>query len=90
MVKSAQTHGFPHVITPAVIMILQRVRVKAGSAGAMEMNGRVNREVDWGAEAPRVARAAIFSPPHFSALRAERRVICLAVKLVIAPPSIIG
>lgn len=79
----------PHVITPAVIMILRRVRVKAGSAEAMEMNGHVNREVDWGAEAPRVAWSAIFSL-YFSALRAERGVICLAVKLVIAPPSIIG
>lgn len=58
------------MITPAVIMILQRVRVKAGSAGAMEMNGHVNREVDWGAEASRVARSAIFSL-HSSALRAE-------------------
>lgn len=70
-------------------MILQRVRVKAGSAEAMEMNGRVNREVDWGAEVPCVAWSAIFSL-HFSVLRAEHRVICLAVKLVIAPPSIIG
>ena len=49
-------------------MILQRVRVKAGSAEAMEMNGRVNREVDWGASTPRVARSAIFSL-HFSAPR---------------------
>lgn len=66
-------------------MILARVRVKARSAGAMEMNGLVNREVDWGAEAPCVAWSAIFSL-HSSALR----VICLTVKLVIAPPSIIG
>ncbi len=63
--------------------------MKAGSTEAMEMNGHVNREVDWGAQAPRVAWSAIFSL-HFSALRAECRVICLAVKLVIAPPSIIG
>lgn len=63
--------------------------MKAGSAEAMEMNGHVNREVDWGAEAPRVARSATFSL-HFSALRPEHQVICLAVKLVIAPPSIIG
>lgn len=55
----------------------------------MEMNGRVNREVDWGAEAPCEAWSAIFSL-YFSALRAERKVICLVVKLVIAPPSIIG
>lgn len=58
------------MITPAVIMILQRVRVKAGSAEAMEMNGHVNREVDWGAEDPRVAWSAIFSV-DFSALRPE-------------------
>lgn len=70
-------------------MILQRVRVKAGNAVAMEMNGHVNREVDWGAEAPYVASPAIFSL-YFSALRPEHRVICLAVKLVIVPPSIIG
>lgn len=82
-------HRFPHVITPAVIMILQRVRVKARSAKAMEMNGHVNREVDWGAEVPRVAWSAIFSL-YFSVVTAEYRVICLAVKLVIAPPSIIG
>lgn len=63
-------------------MMLQRVRVKAWSTEAMEMNGHVNREVDWGAC---VARSAIFS-----ALRAKRKVICLTVKLVIVPPSIIG
>lgn len=39
-------------------MMLQRVRVKARSTEAMEMNGHVNREVDWGACA---AWSAIFS-----------------------------
>lgn len=39
-------------------MMLQRVRVKAWSTEAMEMNGHVNREVDWGTC---VARSAIFS-----------------------------
>lgn len=34
------------------------------------MNGHVYREVDWGAEDPRVAWSAIFSV-HFSALRPE-------------------
>lgn len=69
MLKSArrwQTHRFPHVITPAVIKRLQRVRVKARSTETMEMNGHVNREVDWGAEAPLVAWSAIFSLPFLS------------------------
>lgn len=67
-------------------MMLQRVRVKAWSTEAMEMNGHVNREVDWGAC---VAIGLPFSL-YFSALRAKREVICLTVKLVIVPPSIIG
>lgn len=83
------THRFPYVITSAVIVILQRVRVKAGSLQAMEINVHVNREVDEGAVAPRVAWFSIFSV-HFSALRAKHRVICLAVKLVTVPPSING
>lgn len=77
------------MITPAIIMILERMRVKAWSAETMEMNGHVNKEVDWGTEGLCVALSAFFSL-HFSALRAKRGVICLAVKLVIVPPSIIG
>lgn len=64
-------HTFPHAITSTVIMMLRRVRVKAGSAEAMEMNGHVNREVDWGAEAPLVAWCATFFP-HSSAQRTKR------------------
>lgn len=60
---------------------------KLGSADTMEMNGHVNREVDWGAKDPREARSAIFSVHFF---RSEACVICLTVKLVIVPPSIIG
>jgi len=77
------------VITPTVIMMLKRVRVKARSVEVMEMNGPVNREVDWGTTTAHVARCATLSP-NSSAQRAKRRVICLAVKLVIVPPSIIG
>lgn len=42
-------------------MIHHRVRVKAGSAEAMEMNGHMDRELDWGDESPRVAWSAFFS-----------------------------
>lgn len=70
-----------HVITPAAITVLWRARVKARSAAAMEMNGSVNRE-------PRPGDAclglSIFQPKGLSG------VICLALKLAIVPPSIIG